>query len=791
MNNKKFISFFIIIVLLCQIIILTSCANTQVKQEDKTPVAYNNEGLDNKETSPVWKSEMSSYDVNIPYVLPEFTPQVKNYDINKDLSNLFNAGQYTGFTEEQKNSIYEDRFVVLKPSYSDLQMHHIYEFPMYKKSPMFISVDSALHLYHIFYDNSLKYIELSSMYEKLDKLSQNMLKKSIEYYNDPQYENLKEELKFVSAYFMTACRLMEINIDEHNIPSEISSMVDKEIILIDDASDFKESPILKKDLDYSQFVVRGHYAGNDNLIRYFKTMMWYGQCGFPVFMDKEAEPTLDMDNMVKSMIITSLALSDEETFKNYENIYSTTAIYTGLSDDLGIFEYRDLIKKVYGSNPDINIFKDTSYNDKLLEQALLLPEPKIQAKYSMVTTPVGKQFRFMGQRYSFDAETMQNLIEPQLRPVPSGLDVISAFDNKRAEEILDIYYEPKINWSKYTENLEIMRNKEKFITDDEWKSDLYNGWLWSLKSSSVSFEDVDGMPQFMRNQKWTDKNIHTALGSYAELKHDSILYKKQSGAEMGGGGGEMTIPYNYVEPNVEVYAKLTWLAKNTKENLSIRNMLDERSTKVLDSIIEMQETLMNVSVKELTNQAITEEENIKLFQYGGRIDYVMRSLNYMLMDAGIKDDDNYTSALIADVSTVAPDAYVPSGHYLELGNGLPCEIYVVCNTNGKTYLAKGALFNYYEFLSDKRMTDEEWYNLIGIKKVIHYQDETKNEFVTQDLYDENGNKTVGDDVEYFESVEITEPSPRVPSKPEWTKSFISEQENKVTINEDLELDWAN
>ena len=102
--------------------------------------------------------------------------------------------------------------------------------------------------------------------------------------------------------------------------------------------------------------------------------------------------------------------------------------------------------------------------------------------------------------------------------------------SKRAEELLDTYYTPKEDWDKYEENLNLMRKKQTEITDDEWKSDLYKGWLWSIKSSAVSFEDKEGMPFFMRNEKWTDKNIHTALGSYAELKHDSILYMKQSGA---------------------------------------------------------------------------------------------------------------------------------------------------------------------------------------------------------------------------------------------------------------------
>ena len=786
MKSKKILCFAVSIIIVLQLV-LTSCSKLSDKNTIQQPEESKSDS-NNQATSKAWDAKMSSYDVNVPYKLPEYTPNVKEYKVNKDLSDLFNDGQYYGFTKEQKKSIYEDGFVVLKPSRSALMMHHIYEMPMYKESPVFITVDSALHMYHLFYDNSLKLTELTSLYDKLESLSGSMVNKSLECYNKPEYQNLKEELKFISAYFLTACKLMDTDLGENvNVPSEISSLADSEVKLIEEASDFKQSPILKKDIDYSQYTVRGHYTGNEKLTKYFKTMMWYGQCGFPVFDEKSKEKKLDTDNVIKGMIITSLALCDDKIFENYENIYSTTALYTGLSDDLGVFAYRDMIINVYGANPDINIYKDSSYYDKLLDEALKLPEPKIQPKYTTVSTPAGKQFRFMGQRYSFDAETMQNLIEPILRPVPSGLDVISAFGNKRAEELLDVYYKPKESWPNYEEEMNKMREKEKSISDEEWKSDLYNGWLWSIKSSVASFEQTEGMPKFMRNRKWTDKNIHTALGSFAELKHDSILYKKQSGAEMGAGP-EISFPYNYVEPNVEVYAKLKWLAENTRENLKARGMLDEENEEILNTLLELQETLMNVSVKELTNQNITEEENMKLYTYGGKIDFIFQSLIWKLKNAGINDDDVYTSALIADVSTVAPNSNVQSGSYLEIGNGLPCEIYVVCSTNGKTYLAKGAIFNYYEFLSDKRMTDVEWHCLLGIKKVGITFDEQSNDYIRKEIYDDKGQKILNEEYD-FEDVQISEQSSYMVTKPEWTKSFMSEEENKVEIQNDMKLDW--
>lgn len=781
MNIKK-----ILLLLLC-VTLLASCSDKNAVPEQEMPGEESEFNGNNEEPAP-WSMSMGAFDVNVPYEVPEFTPAVKKYETDESLSNLINAGQYTGFTDEQIKSIYEDGFVVLKPSHTALKMHHIYEFPMYRESPVFITVDSALHLYHIYYGNTLKLLEVSSLYEKLENLTGSMLAESLKVYGNPEYKVLNEELKFVAAYFLTGAKLMDINIEAVEIPDEIMDLAGKEIKLIDEASGFTKSPIFGKDLDYSQFTVRGHYAGNERLEKYFKTMMWYGISGFPIFDEDAEKPVLDMDSLTKAMIITCLLLEDENNFVDYENIYTSTALYTGMSDDLGIFELRDLISNVYGKNPDLNLFKDESYGDKLLQEALLLPEPKIQPRYSSVDTAAGRQFRFMGQRYSFDAEVMQNLIAPLLRPVPSGLDVVASFGSKRAEELLDIYYKPKEKWDGYEESLNKMREKQEKITDDEWKSDLYKGWLWSIKSSAVSFEDRSGMPSFMRNEKWTDKNIHTALGSYAELKHDSILYMKQSGAEMGAGP-QVRIPYNYVEPNVEVYAKLKWLAENTREQLKARNMLNEEVISILDQIIEIQDTLMNVSIKELTNQNITEEENTELYSYGGLIDYVIQRLQSNLMYQGVDTGNDNTTALIADVSTVGPGGASGKGEYLEIGNGLPCEIYVVCQTNGNTYLARGALFNYYEFLSDKRLTDVEWQQMIGIKKVAMVFDKEKNENIPVNIYDDDGNLLIDRDAYDFEDIQITEPSENMADKPAWTESFISAEENNVTITKEMNIDW--
>jgi hypothetical protein len=61
--------------------------------------------------------------------------------------------------------------------------------------------------------------------------------------------------------------------------------------------------------------------------------------------------------------------------------------------------------------------------------------------------------------------------------------------------------------------------------------------------------------------------------------------------------------------------------------------------------------------------------------------------------------------VVADVATDAN-----KGQVLEVAVGNPCKLYVLIPFYGKTYLAVGACFSYYEFPkpANERMTDEEW-----------------------------------------------------------------------------------
>src|SRR5919108_6162840 len=88
------------------------------------------------------------------------------------------------------------------------------------------------------------------------------------------------------------------------------------------------------------------------------------------------------------------------------------------------------------------------------------------------------------------------------------------------------------------------------LSQSEWTETAYNGWLYTLRP--LLTPPGEGYPLFMQSTAWQDKQLNTALGSWAELKHDTILYAKQPYGGLGGCGWPSPpapiVAQGYVEP---------------------------------------------------------------------------------------------------------------------------------------------------------------------------------------------------------------------------------------------------
>lgn len=727
MRRKKLYSIISLILVLS--IIVTGCIGRKVNKTEKEDFANIPDYNENKEETNI-EINQGLVNIGVPYEPIEFEANVEPYKVNVDLSNIENLKIFGDFSKEQLELLVKNNFVV-NPTKEE-QLFYIYEDNEYKDIPSFITTDSILQVYHIFYDYTLRTLENDKLIKLVEEMTDKMLKISINIYNELEDKEMKKiQLKNI-AYFATAQLALEKELPSE-LPEEAKKIALEELDNIKNHYGFQQSSLFPYDLDYSQFTVRGHYTRSKDFERYFRAMMWYGQAPFPLYFEEYEKRNIEQT--LQALLITYSLSSDKEIYEKWENIYEPTNFFVGSSDDLNIYQYQELLLKIYGKNPDLNRLKDEKKLDEFYKETDNLPEPRIKGKYTSVNFPVGKQFRLMGQRYVMDAEIIQELVEPIIRPIPSGLDVMGVLGSERAKEI-QLSKKENQDWKDYPSKLQRLKNKFGKLKDKDWMGNMYQGWLWTLKGFMEPFGD--GYPSFMTNMAWVDKDLNTALGSWSELKHDTILYGKQSGAEMGGAGFKEVV--GYVEPNIEVYEKLLWLTKFSRKNLSARGLTIEGIDMKMEEFERLLEFLINCSIKELKNEVLTIEEYEYIQIYGGVLERLTASFaGDYLRWFEITSETDKNMAVIADFHTIAPNSY-SSGGYMEAGVGPAYEIYVVVPIGGKLYLTRGAVFSYHEFISEERLTDEKWQGLIKEDKQ--------------------------------------------PPMPEWTNSFIREGKGEIPFPED-------
>jgi Protein of unknown function (DUF3160) len=59
---------------------------------------------------------------------------------------------------------------------------------------------------------------------------------------------------------------------------------------------------------------------------------------------------------------------------------------------------------------------------------------------------------------------------------------------------------------------------------------IYNKWIELAKVTTIKPLRA---PAYMNDENFINKTFNTVLGTYNELKHDTLLYVKQAYAELG------------------------------------------------------------------------------------------------------------------------------------------------------------------------------------------------------------------------------------------------------------------
>jgi hypothetical protein len=619
----------------------------------------------------------------------------RNGKLYANVKNAVNYWQYENLTDAFKSKLDENGFVIVPSTHT--QLFHVYEESDYSQTQNFVTADLYLQLFHMNFSFMLRGLEennfvpiLRDLLSGINNEADALTKKT---------NGSADEIQFASAFYYIPLKLLG---GDAPLAPKFSGPANAELSNIEKLAD-KPSALLpayiKEPFPYSIFTPRGHYTRTDTLKMYFKAMQWLQTATFCLENDTDLKRALTAAYILK----TGKSKSGTSLLTLYKSILEPTSFIVGQADNVSLLDLCNLIgqKKI----TSVEKLWDTETIAFVRAELIKLQSTKNVIKPKIELTCPGK-INFMPARFLFDNEILQETSDWQKRPFPQGLDVMASIGNQAAEDILVNELKEDRKWDKFLPNLNKM--KAKYKNYEDWDASVYNKWIKSLNSL---LQPDSRYPSFMQLPSWQKKNLNTALASWAELKHDALLYSERpSGAECGDGGmcAPPPEPYviGYVEPNVNYWKEALELLSLTEEMLAKYDLLNGNLKFQQEQLKEMCQFLITVSEKELRHENLTEQEYRTIELIGSNVEYI--TLNIF---------GTYSWELISgpdkEVAVVADIYNNPSGPQpglLHAAVGYANDLYVLVEINGYLYLTKGATFSYYEFVREvgEPMTDEEW-----------------------------------------------------------------------------------
>ena len=617
-----------------------------------------------------------------------------------NMQNLVNPTQLKEFDTLLCQHLAKDGFAIVPATHD--QLFHIYEQNDYNQFPNFVTTDLYLQLYHLYIDCMLREVEEQKLLPLMVSFCRDMHQLLYNMERWSGFDDLvNKTAKHNATYYNIAYKLFTGKYIFEPEPGDIE--IDEVKKVMESSNTFSQFMEDYKEIQfpYSLFRPRGHYTRSDALKRYFRGMMWIQTV--PFGMNHKDE--------VLAAVQQACALSlDKEAQKNYKKLDNLITLLMGKSDNLGLLQVLAEVEKT-GLQ-----MEDLLHNDEAIAKITASlkevgdKQTRIRPKFEKTSH---NKINVMPQRYQPDGEVLQSMVDnenkPTLRPTPKGLDFFAAMGVASAEQIL---MEEKTEWKAFGDSLKSMKKR---MSEIDWNETTCTQWMNTLKVLTDK-EGKEKMPYFMVTPEWDKKDLNAALASWAELKHDAILYAKQPAGAECGGGDEVPEPVvkGYVEPNSGFWKKAIELLDNTAKILKQEDVLTEKIKDVTERMREEAQFLLNISDKELTGKEITDEEYDQIKVIGATFENIsldlVRSQDQYLMGWSDVQGADKKVALVADVYTANSDNN-PEKSILFEAVGDADEIYVVVEIDGCLYLTRGAVLSYREFIQpidEQRLTDEEW-----------------------------------------------------------------------------------
>jgi hypothetical protein len=618
--------------------------------------------------------------------------------------------------------------------------------------PVFVSADALLHAWHRSYDSMLEELEETYLAESLGEILGGMasaLPAAQRTYGDGVLSDSLTD----ADYFLAVGRSL---LAGRTIRSEFSQ--DKRVARTLEAcqklqvQDFELFGRERK-VDFSQFKVRGHYENSQRLKQYFQAMMWCGRIDLRIAGD----PQLASPRELGAALVLHDLLQRSGKFELWQQFDRLMQTLVGRTDSMTFAQLGGILAKAQIKSPrDVKTLKTL----KTVQADILAGKIGMQhIRSDHYVSPFGpekvqlpRSFTLLGQKFVLDSWVTAKVVfddilwndEKVPRRIPSGLDVaFAAFGNDQTvPELVERMnngqgrkFRDGLN---YQHNLAAVRKVIEAQDKKIWNENLYMNWLACLRELSVPTTDAR-YPEVMRTRAWAMKTLNTQLASWTHLRHDTILYVKQSYT----AGQQCYYPAGYVEPLPHFWARFEQMATGAAQLLEKTPFPDrfvdkkirgqtvqiklkdvrKKQAQFARNFAKQIAILKEIAVKELAQKPLTKKE-IRFLEDVVQIHHGSGFTRYNGWYPGLfykgRTDCGKWDALVADVHTDVPDMIVGDpGCVLTQGVG-NVDLMLLAVDNGKDRMVyAGPVLSHYEFEMPRvtRKSDSEWRKEIGAGKL--------------------------------------------------------------------------
>ncbi|MBD3336330.1 MAG: DUF3160 domain-containing protein [Candidatus Eisenbacteria bacterium] len=612
-----------------------------------------------------------------------------------------------------------------------------FEWIYHKDLPAYVSTDAILHAVHRSYDEILARIEdevlMPELALALNTMHENWNLLAARYGDDP---GMQASLNDVDIYLTVARRLLHPG---HDIPSQNGNeaAVNQIVTLA-----HREEPAIialfgdTRHYDFSQFRPRGHYADEDyyRLRYYFRAMMWLGRTELR-FSPPSTEPEREFTReMIDAWLLLELAEASGARLR-LDEIDRILRLFIAPPDNVDAAELTRLSEELEIESADLlldplvrqavrhELLTGGYTREAILSQIMRFGALRPNDSDDGVQLPFA--FLLLGQRFLIDSFVTSQVVypfvgclpeiwPPHCRMLPDPLEVLYTLGNDDALPFL----EADLEEFGYAAHLGALRYLIDSLDDEYWNGSLYYAWLSAIRALSMSGR-LDGAPDYMGTGAWQQKVMTTQLAAWTELRHDNLLYGKQS---YTGLPPTCSFPCTYVEPIPEFYAALEAFARKAAEAAATIPAAPYDLELFFDNMERTMSRLHGIAEKELCGDPFTEDELnfLRSVIYTSHVEHIEGCSDFdeaqeygwyprlVYLREGLYENPplKEPDALVADVHTNPRDSeifHVATGHP-ELG------IFITAAEGYHRTAYVGPVSSYYEHVTRgfDRLTDEDW-----------------------------------------------------------------------------------